>query len=506
MSDYGTIEIYAADSTIRDSVNDVINTIMNEPGLAQAFIQMTDGANSVYRVGVQMTEAQKNSFGAAIEEIEGTWFDYFGRTKALRRTLIDSTIYLTSMGEVSPFWEAWRRGLVQSIIYNAPIIAVENFNDNGAGSLREAIDTVGPRKIRNNAGVGYINQESSLLFTDAYWDVDIGGITLRNKPNVANLRPSIGTARGTADNVHDGFLRNLRVRPTLGQGNTNPAKGIEFRSGHHLKLQNLSGSFLSDEIFRLVIDKHPTAAPNDVLHDIEVSYCWFHTIFTKDDHSTGVMLNGQDGQFETPQRTGSLDVYNILFRRNILGPAITHRLPLTGTLQTRVSENLVVGWQSRAIDSVESCDVDLINNLLIAQQESNLNQVFRYQSNEQWKINLNVPDPKFFVSGNKIYTYNGTLLPFDISYYDIVQDETIPSIDVEILYNRKEPLYNIDLWYTDGLLTELPLVAGARDSVTGLDNIDTYFIDNNYLSNPQVYFANDYDEVVEGFTDSWPTL
>lgn len=114
------------------------------------------------------------------------------------------------------------------------IITVTNLKDSGEGSLRSAVEAVGPRVIIFEVG-GYIDLEKELAITNPYITIagqsaPPPGITLRNR------RLRIGT--------HDVFIQHLRSRPGDAYGTPD-----EYDDRDALTIQDYK-----NEIYNVVID------------------------------------------------------------------------------------------------------------------------------------------------------------------------------------------------------------------------------------------------------------
>ncbi len=134
------------------------------------------------------------------------------------------------------------------------VIEVTNLNDSGPGSLREAVDTNGPRIVVFRVG-GYIELKSALNITRPYITIagqtaPGDGICLKNYN--LNVR---------ADNV---IIRYLRVRPS------DIAKeefdSISILDGRNIIIDHCSASWSIDEVMS-VVSRRPT------LGNVTVQWC-----------------------------------------------------------------------------------------------------------------------------------------------------------------------------------------------------------------------------------------
>ncbi len=124
--------------------------------------------------------------------------------------------------------------------YGGTILTVTNLNDDGPGSLREALNKPGPRVIRF-AVAGIIRLRSDLGVSEPYLTIDgsdapEGGITIRDATLI------IGT-----EHV---IIRHIRIRP--GPGVPDPGNGDAITvkpEGKHVVLDHVSLSWSTDETF-----------------------------------------------------------------------------------------------------------------------------------------------------------------------------------------------------------------------------------------------------------------
>jgi pectate lyase len=187
------------------------------------------------------------------------------------------------------------------------IIAVTNLNDRGAGSLRAAIDTKGPRIVVFRVG-GTIVLDSSLRIrhpniTVAGQTATPLGITLRNSTKNAETPLKIET--------HDVIIRYLRSRPGSNPkdaGNLD-ALTISGRKGnvYHIMVDHCSFSWATDEVVSTFYDAHDITIQWSFI--TEGLDCATHTERGKRQcHSMGMLL-GSDG-------SRNLSIHHNLFAHN----------------------------------------------------------------------------------------------------------------------------------------------------------------------------------------------
>jgi hypothetical protein len=120
------------------------------------------------------------------------------------------------------------------------VIAVNNLNDSGPGSLREALEAQGPRTVIFNVG-GLITLESRLIIRKTNSDLTIAGQTAPGK-GICVRKYNLGMMG--ASNV---IVRYLRVRPGNISGQT--LDGMGMASSDNCIIDHCSISWTLDEAF-----------------------------------------------------------------------------------------------------------------------------------------------------------------------------------------------------------------------------------------------------------------
>jgi hypothetical protein len=137
------------------------------------------------------------------------------------------------------------------------VIEVTNLNDSGPGSLRAAIDTVGPRTVVFRVS-GNIELLSELKIDDPYITIagqtaPGDGICLKNQ-----------RLRIQADHV---IIRYIRVR--LGDAYRVPQDTVWIGTGHNIILDHCSTSWAVDETLSVAVSN----TNGDILGDVTVQWC-----------------------------------------------------------------------------------------------------------------------------------------------------------------------------------------------------------------------------------------
>ena len=159
------------------------------------------------------------------------------------------------------------------------ILRVTNLNDQGTGSLREAIAYPSARIIVFEVA-GEILLSSDLVVSNPF--VTLAGQTAPT--------PGI-TLRGAGIRIvtHDVLLRHIRIRVGDASGGPSPsnrdALQILGKNAHHVVIDHVSASWAIDENVSLWAG----------VHDITLSYCLIsfalnHSLHPKGPHSTGLLV------------------------------------------------------------------------------------------------------------------------------------------------------------------------------------------------------------------------
>jgi len=130
------------------------------------------------------------------------------------------------------------------------VIYVDNLNDSGEGSLRAAVETVGPRTVVFSVS-GTILLQSTLriqepFITIAGHSAPGGGIALRTADTV--------TSPAIVSNADEVIIQHLRVRPGASTELSNSVDAITVTGGSHIVLANTSFSWAVDENINLWFD------------------------------------------------------------------------------------------------------------------------------------------------------------------------------------------------------------------------------------------------------------
>ncbi|KLU03068.1 Pectate lyase [Rhodopirellula islandica] len=160
------------------------------------------------------------------------------------------------------------------------VLTVENLNDSGRGSLREAVETKGARFVVFSVS-GTIELETPLKITEpnitiAGHSAPGGGIALKNSDS--NTGPSFVV------NASEVVIRYLRVRPGLAAPSTS-VDAISILGGKNIVIANNSFSWAVDENVNLWFD----ATDVTVQHNIISEGIWDGNHTQRGLHSKGLL-------------------------------------------------------------------------------------------------------------------------------------------------------------------------------------------------------------------------
>lgn len=198
------------------------------------------------------------------------------------------------------------------LVEGAQILHVTNLSDSGPGSLREAVETKGPRVIVFDVG-GAISLAADLKLQKPY--VTIAGQTAPS-PGISLWGASLRVR------THDVVIQHIAVRagpadtPAINDNRDaisidgNPASPLDQQS-FEVRLENVSASWSVDEALSIW---YPTTHNVSVRHSI-VSEALNNAGHPKGPHSMGLLI-GQDTQAVSV--TGDLMVSN-MFRNPVVG-------------------------------------------------------------------------------------------------------------------------------------------------------------------------------------------
>lgn len=224
------------------------------------------------------------------------------------------------------------------------IIEVTTLADSGLGSLREAIDTEGPRIIEFRVG-GTIELENELQVRNPYLTIDGSnapgdGITIKNS---SNTKRAIYIPYS-----HNIIIRHLRIRPGYVSGQREGKDALTIHGGYNLVIDHCSLSWSRDENLGIGLDAH----------NITVQYCIISEGLLP--HSMGAIICCDGG-------VGNGPPYNISFHHNLLA----HNHGRNPMIQTQgivdVVNNVIYnpGWHASNLQDTEGpIQVNFVGNYM----------------------------------------------------------------------------------------------------------------------------------------------
>lgn len=224
-------------------------------------------------------------------------------------------------------------------------LIVSNLNDSGPGSLREAIETSGPRIIVFATG-GTIELKKTLRIKEPFVSI------------LGQSAPGDGIVlkgRSVKVMTSDVLIQGLRMRVgSEGEGaDTADALCVCAPEGETVKnvvIDHCSLSWASDEVlttYRSVSDI--TFSWNIVAEGLRDS-----TIHEEGSHGFGMMINGRKGF--NPR----ISIHHNLIANHWV------RLPKIVQSEVELFNNVIFNWNWHAAESTEGTRLDMINNTFIA--------------------------------------------------------------------------------------------------------------------------------------------
>lgn len=240
---------------------------------------------------------------------------------------------------IPAFPGCWGGGMFTTGGRGGKVIEVTNLNDSGPGSLREALETKGPRIIVFRVA-GIIELERSLRVSEP--DVTIAG---QSAPGdgicIANGSLNINTG-----NVIVRHLRVRRGRPEGGQGDDN----IGGNPAGQVVVDHCSASWGMDENLSLYRHMVPQPGGGELklpAKNVTVQYCISSEALNARNHAFGGTWGGEDSTFH----------HNLFACNTGRNPSIG----MGGEFDYR--NNVVFNWGHRTMDGGDETSlINVINN------------------------------------------------------------------------------------------------------------------------------------------------
>jgi hypothetical protein len=264
------------------------------------------------------------------------------------------------------------------------VLEVTNLNDSGAGSLRAAVEAVGPRMIVFRVG-GTINLRSKLVVSNPY--CTIAGQTA---PGDGILLA--GWTAAAAYGSHDVIIRYLRVR--VGDLNgTNDGSGLG--ACDHCIVDHCSVAWSIDEAFSSRAARNITLQRSIIAEALNMSVHGGY-VGTGKGHSFAASIGGQIGSFHHNL------IVNCAGRNWSLAGALNQAAEFAGDMDIR--NNIVYNWWHRTTDG-GTRKLNFVNNLYIPGPGTLAKEPpFLYLLDPDAGIHPNNPDDfqRYYMAGNKM--------------------------------------------------------------------------------------------------------
>ncbi|MDR2805529.1 MAG: pectate lyase [Dysgonamonadaceae bacterium] len=220
---------------------------------------------------------------------------------------------------------------------NGTVLEVTNLNDNGPGSLREAIENPHPRIIIFKVS-GTIELQSMLEITAPFLTLagqtaPGDGICLKNFPlHIVN--------------THDIVVRFLRIRPGIASGlKGSELDGIEVRNASNVMIDHCTVNWTNDEA---VNNWHKSSF-------VTIQWCIIAEPLHQSVHEKGAHGYG-----------ASIGGYKASFHHNVLSCAVARNASIAGnnqnpTVMLDVRNCVIANWQHRSCDG-KPLSINLVNN------------------------------------------------------------------------------------------------------------------------------------------------
>lgn len=266
------------------------------------------------------------------------------------------------------------------------VIEVTNLNDSGPGSLREAVQASGPRTVVFKVS-GTIRVESELLVTNP--DITIAGQTAPGDGITLMLEPPRGKSflAPLGVRTQNVVIRYLRLRRG-DRGGTGDSLHIHDGSSH-VVVDHCSLTWATDENLDIY------SAEGGLIRDITIQNSLIaESLKTGDGSALGALLSGLK-ETEYWRRLSRIDLHHNVFAHN------THRNPRVITRGTRVINNIIYNWNSRAGSTEQDTVIDWIGNYFIrGPMSSGDNDRLLFHGTTSPDLSVVYPDASIYIVQN----------------------------------------------------------------------------------------------------------
>ena len=261
------------------------------------------------------------------------------------------------------------------------VIKVTNLNDDGAGSLRAAIDAKGARTVVFEVS-GTIVLQSGLLVENSFLTIagqtaPGQGIQLKVTPTANFAALTVGTPENTTTDV---IVRYLKVRPGPGRQDSVNGDGIQILGGERIMIDHCSIAWATDEVFSAWFGPRNVTLQNSI-----VAEGLYESVHKKGIHSMGNLIGDRSDRISIHR--------NLMISNSQRNPLINAKNGLF-----EVTNNVIYNWRyfgavfSSQGSGDDRIEVNLINNFFKAGPDTRRNR---------FEIQVGKPNStKLFVRGN----------------------------------------------------------------------------------------------------------
>ncbi|OEU77168.1 MAG: hypothetical protein BA869_05770 [Desulfuromonadales bacterium C00003107] len=348
------------------------------------------------------------------------------------------------------------------------IIRVTNLNDNGAGSLREAVENREARIIVFEVG-GTVELKSNIKIRDPY--CTIAGQTAP-PPGITIKHYGIKIAS------HDILIQHLRIRPgdkgKTRDGSWDNLDALQLNSGaQNIVIDHVSASWAVDENISTWAGKMDNATFSNCI----ISEGLHNSVHTEQPHSKGLLIGPNSGNISI---LGNLMAHNIDRVPQIQG----------GNNVIAVNNLIYEGGEYEFVDFTDPYLAGPVNayfesNLFIDGPSTSAKHIFRLDPNLH-------PESKFFQQNNRHFNRLNHQAPV------LTKDKTPAGIQVDL---PPVPLLGIAILDVETIEAHVLSTAGARPAERGTPVADP--VDERIIQQVRTRTGKQID-CVEGCANSAP--
>jgi hypothetical protein len=277
------------------------------------------------------------------------------------------------------------------------VIEVTNLDDSGPGSLRECVNTQGPRICVFRTG-GTITTQSEIIVTNPYLTIagqtaPGGGITLRAAQNYHEEPFIIST--------HDVVIRYVRFRAGASAVPNSSRRSLTINNGaYNVILDHCSFSWATDQPLLLIDGVHDVTIQWSIISE-GLAYSTHFEDGAFEEHSTGLSVSGKN--YHSTAQTGNITIHHNLLAHN------GGRNPQNaGYGLEDVVNNVIYNWGGQGFttqDLQANVPTNLINNYFKPGANTTGYEIQAHHSNKS------MTGPQVYINGNIGPGRSNNLLP-----------------------------------------------------------------------------------------------